>query len=298
MRKLILSAFLAMLLGCGQANITGLATQEPPSIPQERADTITIGSFNIQVFGRAKRNKPEVMEILGDIATHYDILAIQEVRDSSLETIPVYLQRINNHSTNATSGNQTIGTYRAIASERGGRTSSKEQYAYYYDDSRIDYLNVSYLYPDHDDIFEREPHIAYFQSGTFDFLVINVHIKPDDAHREIAGLEDVIDYAQTRHAEQDIILVGDLNADGSYYDENTKNLGHTWIIPDHYDTTVAQSSNTYDRIIITQSTQEDHIGIVGVHRFDRAYELTAPQALDVSDHYPIWAQFSRTQDTD
>lgn len=288
MRRFLVGALFSMLIGCGHINITGLATQEPPSIPQQSEDVITIGTFNIQVFGKAKREKEDVMQTLENIARHYDILAIQEIRDASLETIPAYLERINNGT----------GTYAVVASERTGRTSSKEQYAFYYDDARVDYINVSYLYPDEDDVFERDPHIAYFRSGAFDFMLVNVHIKPDDAEREIAHLQNVITHIQDTHHEQDIILIGDLNADGSYYDETNRNLGYVWLVPNHYDTTVARSSNTYDRIIITGTAREDYHGITGVHRFDEAYSLSYDQTRDVSDHYPVWSQFSRNEDTD
>ena len=46
-------------------------------------ETITITSFNIQVFGISKAGKPEVMEIITDIITQFDIVAIQEIRDKS-----------------------------------------------------------------------------------------------------------------------------------------------------------------------------------------------------------------------
>ena len=51
---------------------------------------------------------------------------------------------------------------------------------------------------------------------------------------------------------QDTIIIGDLNADGSYYDEDIilHFTTRDWIITNDIDTTVAASDNTYDRIII------------------------------------------------
>src|SRR3989338_8556650 len=46
-------------------------------------ETITLASFNIQVFGDSKAAKEDVMKALTDIVIQYDIIAIQEVRDSS-----------------------------------------------------------------------------------------------------------------------------------------------------------------------------------------------------------------------
>jgi endonuclease/exonuclease/phosphatase family metal-dependent hydrolase len=46
-------------------------------------DTIKLASFNIQVFGRSKAAKAEVMEILAETIAQYDVIAIQEIRDKS-----------------------------------------------------------------------------------------------------------------------------------------------------------------------------------------------------------------------
>jgi hypothetical protein len=56
--------------------------------PQPDGGTITIASFNIQVFGQTKASKPEEMEILVDIIHRYDIVAIQEIRDAAGTAIP------------------------------------------------------------------------------------------------------------------------------------------------------------------------------------------------------------------
>ena len=41
---------------------------------------LLIASFNIQVFGQSKLSKPQVVEILAQVARQFDIVAIQEVR--------------------------------------------------------------------------------------------------------------------------------------------------------------------------------------------------------------------------
>jgi hypothetical protein len=53
----------------------------------------------------------------------YDIVLIQEIRDSTETTIPDFLAIVNNGSS---------VRYEAIVSERLGRTSFKEQYAFLY----------------------------------------------------------------------------------------------------------------------------------------------------------------------
>ncbi len=49
-------------------------------------DTIKIASFNIQIFGKSKRQKEDVMEILTKTVRNFDIVAVQEFRDKSEKT--------------------------------------------------------------------------------------------------------------------------------------------------------------------------------------------------------------------
>lgn len=161
----------------------------------------------------------------------------------------------------------------------------------------------SYTFSDGNDKFHRGPFIANFKAigSPFDFIVINIHTDPDEATDEINALPAVISNAQNHFSEPDVILLGDLNADGDYYDEDNNNLPirnseYTWLITNSMDTTVTASSNTYDRIIITSSSTEDFMNIAGVFRFDQQFEMDC-EAKEVSDHYPVFAKFSIGNDT-
>ena len=46
-------------------------------------DNITVASFNIQIFGKSKAKKQDVMKVLVDIISRYELVAIQEIRDKS-----------------------------------------------------------------------------------------------------------------------------------------------------------------------------------------------------------------------
>ena len=87
---------------------------------QSYNETLLIRAFNIQVFGVTKASKPEVMDVLADIICTYDEIAIQEIRDASQTALPALVDLANSD------GSQ----YDYVVSERLGRTTSKEQYAY------------------------------------------------------------------------------------------------------------------------------------------------------------------------
>jgi hypothetical protein len=246
----------------------------------------------MQIFGVSKAAKDEVMAILADIVSRSDLTAIQEVRSADIDPVTRFMRMLP-------------PGYAFLLGPREGRSSSKEQYWIIYDSSKLRLLDEQ-TWADPQDIFERNPLGAYFQTnGVFDFILINNHIQPGNAAREIAALPEVALYYQELWGETDVALVGDFNADGSYYDEQDLAVifpeeSYRSIITDEYDTTLASSDNTYDRIIITASAVEDYAGACGVVRFDETYDFSglSIQPRHVSDHYPVWAEFFIDADTD
>ncbi|WP_292464540.1 endonuclease/exonuclease/phosphatase family protein [Methanolobus sp.] len=255
-------------------------------------ETIRVGAFNVQVFGVTKASKPDVMTVLADIIRTYDVIAIQEIRDSSQTALPALVNLVNSD------GSQ----YDYVVSERLGRTSSKEQYAYIYNTHTVSISNAhTYPEPDGTDPFHRQPYIASIEAlqGNYDAVLMVIHTDPDEATEEINALGDVLAYAQSQNPDEgDFIIMGDLNADGSYFDEDgTSDLdAYYWVIDDSQDTTTKSTDYTYDRIILTDTS--DLHREYGVHRYDLVYNLTQEQTVAVSDHYPVFAEFVIDFDAD
>jgi endonuclease/exonuclease/phosphatase family metal-dependent hydrolase len=255
-------------------------------------ETIKIYSFNIQIFGVAKMSKPEVVDILLQIVSEADLVAVQEVRSASADPVTQFMSRMPQ-------------TYRYVIGPREGRGRSKEQYWVMYNSEKLTVLD-SAAWPDPEDKFERNPFGVYFQTkDRFDFILINNHIQPSGAAAEIEALPEAVAYFQELWNEPDVLVVGDFNADGAYYDESLLETVFPYneyliLITNDYDTTVAKSENTYDRIIITSSAREDYTGKSGVVRFDELYDFQqyTIEPRHVSDHYPIWAEFVLDADTD
>ena len=279
---------------CGSSLPIPTPTPNPvsPTGTTPLTQTIKIASFNIQVFGVSKAEDPFVMDILAKTIAEFDIVAIQEIRDES-ETAIIDLE-------NAV---DLLGSdYDVVVGPRLGRTISKEQYAYIYRTSKIHY-GESYTYDDSSlDLFHREPFVASFSivNGDFDFVLATIHTDPDFATEEINSLPLVIEDAKAHFpGELDIILLGDLNADCSYLDEDDMTCplmdeSYIWMISNDLDTNVAESSCTYDRIVITDALDSECTKSAGVFRFDSVFNLTDADAKDVSDHYPVWAEFTAT----
>jgi len=254
---------------------------------KQQADYIKVASFNIQILGKAKISDPKVMEILSRIIKNFDVVAIQEVRSTEESIIPTLLSYVNKEGSK----------YDYVISKRLGRSESKEQYAFVYNTKTVSLIpNSSYVVDDPDDVFEREPFIAYFKSGNFDFKIVNNHIKPEDVSAELSHLAVIINNIYDGSSEKDIIVVGDMNADGSYFNENNLiTIFPSWVqlIGNNEDTTVAVGNNTYDRMMTRNTTANvEYTGKSGVFRWDTEYGVTDPSFVKkVSDHYPIYAVF-------
>ena len=277
------------------AEPTATLTPSQPHVsdvdPINDGAAVRVGAFNIQVFGESKASKPDVMEVLGKIIRTYDVVAIQEIRDKSQTALPALVDTVNSDNSQ----------YDYVVGERLGRTTSKEQYAYIYNTQTIELAGTPHTYPEPagTDPFHREPYIASFEAlvCNFDFILITIHVDPDEATEEINALDDVVKYAQSTYPdEQEFIVMGDLNADCSYFDEDSSSTmsssDYYWCINNSVDTTTKPTDCTYDRIILTNPTAPYFTGDSGVFRYDIEYGLTEDETTAVSDHYPVYAEFS------
>jgi deoxyribonuclease-1-like protein len=302
--KLLLLLLISLVTG-GCTGLTDNGTEitsvaspnqsEPDAVETISNEKMRVGSFNIEDFGQSKASNPEVMGTLADIIRSYDIIAIQGITDSSGDALNALIDGVNVDS----------AEHDYVVSEKLGLTSSKKQYAYIYNTKTVELKGETHMYlePYGTDPFLRQPYIALFRTlnGNFDAVFINVHTDPGDATEEINALDGVVDYAQRLYpGQQDFIIMGDLNADGSCFNEaSASDLSgpeYVWVIDNNQDTTTGSADYTYDRFILTDTS--DFTGDSGVFRFDDEYGLSYEDTINVADHYPVYADFWNDRDTD
>jgi endonuclease/exonuclease/phosphatase family metal-dependent hydrolase len=260
----------------------------PPPTPFEGGPAIHIASFNIQVFGDTKASKPYVMATLASIIHNFHIVAIQEIRTQDDYFIDNFLR---------TYVNRDGRRYDRVVGPRLGRSHSKEQYAFIYDTNVIELgRNSVYTMHDPDDLLHREPLVAMFRTrappeSAFTFVLVNIHTDPDETDRELDALGQV--YQVVRRAaggEDDIILLGDLNVDDQHLGELGRLQGVRAIV--RGTPTNSAKSAQYDNIIVHQSSTAEFTGRWGVYDIGRMHNLSPEQVQQVSDHLPVWAEFS------
>lgn len=259
---------------------------QPPAA--QSGDTIKICSFNVQVFGTSKLKKPQAMDVLTKVVRRFDVVAIQEVRSTDDTVVPQFVQMVNADGSR----------YDFIIGPRLGRTNSKEQYAVLFNTARIEVDRSSvYTVPDPQDLLHREPLVARFRvrgvqpNRAFTFNLVDIHTDPDETAGELDALADVFTGVQRNGSgEDDVILLGDLNVD-EYH------LGRLGQLPGIAHAITGVMTNTrrdkmYDNIVFDRRATNEYTGRWGVVDLQKEFGLTEKAALEVSDHCPVWAEFS------
>ncbi|MCC7083564.1 MAG: endonuclease/exonuclease/phosphatase family protein [Pirellulales bacterium] len=261
------------------------------SVPVRSGDSIRIATFNIQVFGIDKLGNPQVMRILADTVRKFDAVAIQEIRSTADDIMPRFVDLINS----------TGRHYDYVIGPRLGRTSSKEQYAFIFDAQTIEVDRGSmFTVEDRDDLLHREPLVALFRVRSappheaFTFTLMDIHTDPDEVKNEVNALASA--YQAVRNvrfngfAEDDTILLGDFNADEKHFGFLASIPNMNWVVSGV--TTNTRGTHTLDNILFNRSATVEFTGRWGVLDLVREFNLTEAQALQVSDHLPVWAEFS------
>lgn len=272
----------------GESNTASSIPQYTASIPDKTPSTILIGSFNMQRLGPKKLSEPWVMEKFAAIVQRFDVIALQEINSKNDPAVKILVDQVN------AAGNQYAYT---ISPRIGGRSSYSEQYAFVYDTRKIrSGAEFSYVVQDQADLLHREPFVGRFQalaSGAppFQFTLINMHTDPDEIVDELDVLADVYNSVRKyEYPEDDVMLLGDLNAPP----EKMQRLGQIpAVVPLIANLpTNTRKSRTLDNILVDSQTTREFTGRAGTIDLEEMFNVDQQTALKISDHLPVWAEFS------
>ncbi|XP_071616713.1 deoxyribonuclease-1-like 2 [Heliangelus exortis] len=251
--------------------------------------TLRVGAFNIQSFGDTKMSNKEVAGVIVGILSLYDVVLVQEVRDSDLSAVTHLMEQLNSVSKSS---------YDYEISEPLGRENYKEMYLFIYRTDAVSVLDT-YQYEDPQDVFSREPFILRVsapRAKVEEFVLVPLHSAPHNAVAEIDALYDVYLAIVSKWGTDNIMFLGDFNAACAYVQPGdwrgirlrTSSV-FRWLIPDTTDTTVGRSDCAYDRIVVCGAKMKKSIvpNSAMVYDFQRAFQLEQEEALAVSDHYPV-----------
>ena len=277
-----------------RATSSRIPSNRSQSLPVRTPQSILIASFNIQVFGEEKMKDTWVMERIVHVIQQFDIVAIQEVRTKDQTLIPRLLSQVNARG----------AKYDYLLGPRLGRSVSKEQYAYIYDTSTVvTSPDASYTIEDKADLLHREPLVARFVTRVppnvrpFSFSLVNIHTDPDEVKLELPVMHTVLkgirefEYLSAR--EDDVILMGDLNASPKQFGPLAQIPGIYWTVENEPTNTIRKS--IFDNIIFDRGLTNEYTGRSGVLDLCELFGINTDQAVRISDHLPIWAEFTVTE---
>lgn len=272
----------------GVSNRRGNGNAQFASWSQGNRDVIRIATFNVQVFGPEKSGNRIVQARLTEICRKFDLIALQEIRSVQKNLLPEFVQNLNSRG----------GQYGFVISPRVGRSKNKEQTAYVFDQSRIQLDDsFSYTINDPDDVLRREPFVGWFRTRgpqmehAFTFTLANFHLDSQQPELELAYLTELHRIIRKDgRGEDDVILLGDFNADGRSLEFAGQKAGLDWVIAGT--ATNTRGTAQYDNIIYDPRATDEFTGRSGVYDFMKQMNLTLHEALAISDHMPVWAEFS------
>jgi deoxyribonuclease-1-like protein len=268
------------------------ASSDSPAIDQAPAapakPSVRIATFNLDGLDEAKLANPQVADALVRVLPRFDVVAVQGVRSKNRGVLVRLVEQLN-----------ATGRYYDFATCPTVERDSVPQYnAMLFDAASVE-VDRSTVRSVEDPLgrFHDKPLVAQFrvrgppESEAFTFMLVNVRVDAAHVAAEVDLLADV--YRAVRDAgrnEDDIILLGDLEAD-------TDHLGRLAHLPNLTAVvtsipTTTRGTSLADNILFDRRATSEFTGRSGVLDLIRELDLKPPAALEVSEHLPVWAEFS------
>ena len=272
----------------GKTPSEGVADQ-PPAAPPRPA--IRIATFNLDGLDENRLANPKVADVLVRIVSRFDVVALQHVHSGNRGVLMRLKDQINatgrcfDFVTSPTLDRDSVDIYNAMLFERHHRGSRCH-------DSAIGRCPPG--------TFHVRPLAAEFRvrgpppNEAFTFLLVNVLVDPRRSAQELDVLADV--YRAYRRpgdqgqGEDDIIMLGDIEADPDHLGR----LGTVpWLVAAVNGVpTTTRGTRLSDNILFDRRATVEYTGRSGVLDMIREFDLTPQEALEVSQHLPVWAEFS------
>jgi deoxyribonuclease-1-like protein len=256
--------------------------------------TIRIATFQLGRFDEAKLANQRVADVLAHLFPRFDLVAVQGIRGRNQGVLVRLIERIN-----ATSGR----SYDFATCPTQKRDGLEHYSAFVFDRQRleVDRTTVHFI-EDRLGRFRIKPLTGLFRvrgpdpAEAFTFALINVETDPEHASAELDLLADA--YRAVRdelrgangRSEDDIILLGDLENDDQHLGRLGNLLGVTALLSGIPTTT--RGAHLLDNILLDRRATAEFTGRVEVLDIMREFDLTMPGALEISEHLPVWAEFS------
>lgn len=274
-----------------------LAPRVPSTVAEQTAASpaavsgtgrLRIASIDLGDIDEVTAGRPYVTERLASVVREFDIVALQGISSPSDEPV--------SRLAAAASGSER--KYQFIISPAVGPPEARERYAFLFDVqiAEID-LTESYLVNDPHDRLRCDPFVAWFRARgvppqeAFTFSLAAVRADRDHTFEELDALADVfVRVREDGRGEDDLIVLGNLNAD----DQNLARLGDLPRIACAISGTPTNTrgDRQLENLVFDSRATNEFTGRVGVFDIVREFNLSLAEAMEISEHLPVWAEFS------
>ncbi|WP_179365114.1 endonuclease/exonuclease/phosphatase family protein [Nitrosarchaeum sp. AC2] len=283
------------------------------NIPISAKGNLRLLTWNIRNFNNNKEDK--AILYISEICKNFDIIAIQEVKDSlgGLEKLQKQLGK----------------KYRFLFSDASGNS---ERLVFVYDSSKVQFTGLAAevvmspgsgretVTPELE--FDRTPYMASFRSNGCNFIIVTVHIYYGSGSAVQYRLEEIRNIAKylkksssdTDKLDSDYIVCGDFNIEDVYTEMKKTSSKSKNILKSLFDALQSQG------LIIEQDIQDSpsnlsktkHFDQIGYHKYpDSTIKFVKGGVIDfmgavyindpkikfkLTDHLPMWAVFSTSPD--
>lgn len=267
------------------------AAAAPTQLPVSSRTTIRIAALNLAKFDETRLANPRAREILAQVINRFDLVAVQALTGANqalvlrLVELASTPQRQYDFALCDAVQNDATQQYAAFIFDRASIEVDRQ---------KVQEIRVSGPPAGR---FLRKPLVGLFRTlgpdpaEAFTFCLISVDLDPDRASEELALLPDV--YRGVRDNswnEDDVILLGTLHTDAVQLDALKDQLNVTAAIISTPTTT--RGTQLADNILFNRRATSEYTGRSGVLDLIREFGLSMPEALEISEHLPIWAEFS------
>lgn len=248
--------------------------------------SVKVISWNLEDFGKSKSD--EVISFIANTVKDFDIVSIQEVVAGygGAQAVAHLNDELNRKG--------TTWDYRVSDPTSGENSYKRERYAFLWKPSRVKIIGQPWLEIEYTNEINREPFFCTFNLNGELFTLVNFHAitKRMQPETEIKFFK----FLPAEYSDKNLIFSGDFNCPQSHTVFNPlKKMGYKPIFEGQKTTLKMESINDeclaseFDNIFYY--VQRVNLINFGVIKFYESFS-NLTEARTVSDHIPIWFQFS------
>lgn len=262
---------------------TRLMRRTPPAI-QRGPDTIRIATFKLN-SDTAAAQEAEANLLMTEICRQFDLISFQGVSSRHPDWLANLLRSLES---------STGDTYKFVTS----RFVNGIQFVTLFNSTVLELENSNYYsVNDPDELFLFDPFVCWFRAlrtdkdKAFTFSLVSIHVDSSKSSQELMQLGNL--YRTVRddgRGEDDIIVVGDFHIDATNLVDVLEPSGLQSVLS-VLPTNMLRTAQ-FDNILSSPIATVEHAGSAGVFDFMKHYNLYLKDALKISDHLPVWADYS------